>query len=81
MTAHIIDGTAIARQVRENVAKGVAELVAPAGLRPGLPPSSSARTPPARSTSATSAEPAPPPAWPTCTGAYLPTSRKLTRPT
>jgi hypothetical protein len=36
MTAQIIDDTAIARQVREHVAKGVAELVAAGGTPPGL---------------------------------------------
>jgi methylenetetrahydrofolate dehydrogenase (NADP+)/methenyltetrahydrofolate cyclohydrolase len=36
MTAQLIDGTAVARQVREDVAKGVAELVAAGGAPPGL---------------------------------------------
>lgn len=36
MTAQIIDGTAVARQVREEVAKGVAELEATGGPAPGL---------------------------------------------
>lgn len=36
MTAQLIDGTAIARSVRENVAKGVAELAAAGGPVPGL---------------------------------------------
>jgi len=36
MTAQLIDGTATARQVREDVAKGVAELVAAGGAPPGL---------------------------------------------
>jgi methylenetetrahydrofolate dehydrogenase (NADP+)/methenyltetrahydrofolate cyclohydrolase len=36
MTARLIDGTAVARQVREVVAKGVAELAAAGGPVPGL---------------------------------------------
>ncbi|MQA34390.1 bifunctional methylenetetrahydrofolate dehydrogenase/methenyltetrahydrofolate cyclohydrolase FolD [Modestobacter roseus] len=36
MTAEIIDGRAVAQQVREEVAKGVAELVAAGGTAPGL---------------------------------------------
>ena len=36
MTAQLIDGTATARQVRQDVAKGVAELVAAGGAPPGL---------------------------------------------
>jgi methylenetetrahydrofolate dehydrogenase (NADP+)/methenyltetrahydrofolate cyclohydrolase len=36
MTAQLIDGTAVARNVREGVAKGVAELAAAGGLVPGL---------------------------------------------
>lgn len=36
MTAELIDGTAVARQVRDEVAKGVAELVAAGGTAPGL---------------------------------------------
>jgi methylenetetrahydrofolate dehydrogenase (NADP+) / methenyltetrahydrofolate cyclohydrolase len=36
MTAQTIDGTAVARQVREDVAKGVAQLVAAGGTAPGL---------------------------------------------
>jgi methylenetetrahydrofolate dehydrogenase (NADP+)/methenyltetrahydrofolate cyclohydrolase len=36
MTAVLIDGTAVARQVREDVAKGVAQLVAAGGTPPGL---------------------------------------------
>ena len=36
MTAQVIDGTAVARQVREDVAKGVAQLVAAGGTAPGL---------------------------------------------
>ena len=36
MSAQVIDGTAVARQVRETVAKGVAELVAAGGTAPGL---------------------------------------------
>jgi hypothetical protein len=35
MTAQVIDGTAAARQVREDVAKGVAGLVADGGAPPG----------------------------------------------
>lgn len=36
MTARVIDGTAVARQVREDVAKDVAKLVAARGNAPGL---------------------------------------------
>ncbi|MEI4273855.1 bifunctional methylenetetrahydrofolate dehydrogenase/methenyltetrahydrofolate cyclohydrolase FolD [Klenkia sp. LSe6-5] len=36
MPAELINGTAIARQVREDVARGVAELVATGGAAPGL---------------------------------------------
>ncbi len=36
MTAQLIDGAAVARQVREDVAKGVAELLAAGGTAPGL---------------------------------------------
>ena len=36
MTAQLIDGTATARAVREDVARGVAELVAAGGTAPGL---------------------------------------------
>ncbi|MCJ7823549.1 MAG: bifunctional methylenetetrahydrofolate dehydrogenase/methenyltetrahydrofolate cyclohydrolase FolD [Anaerolineales bacterium] len=36
MTAKIIDGTAIAAELRENVAKGVKELIAAGGTQPGL---------------------------------------------
>ena len=36
MTAQLVDGTAVARQVREDVAKGVAELAAAGGDPPGL---------------------------------------------
>ena len=36
MTARMIDGTAVARQVREDVAKGVEQLVAAGGTAPGL---------------------------------------------
>ena len=36
MPAQLVDGTAVARQVREDVAKGVAELVAAGGDAPGL---------------------------------------------
>ena len=36
MTARVIDGTAVARRVREDVARGVAELVAGGGVAPGL---------------------------------------------
>ncbi|NYJ07276.1 bifunctional methylenetetrahydrofolate dehydrogenase/methenyltetrahydrofolate cyclohydrolase FolD [Petropleomorpha daqingensis] len=36
MTAQTIDGTAVARKVREDVAKGVEELVARGGTAPGL---------------------------------------------
>ena len=36
MTAQLVDGTAVARQVREDVAKGVAELAAVGGDPPGL---------------------------------------------
>lgn len=36
MTARLIDGTAVARQVREEVAKGVEQLVAAGGTAPGL---------------------------------------------
>ncbi|RZU31080.1 bifunctional methylenetetrahydrofolate dehydrogenase/methenyltetrahydrofolate cyclohydrolase FolD [Blastococcus saxobsidens] len=36
MTAQVIDGTAVARQVREDVAKGVQELLAAGGTAPGL---------------------------------------------
>jgi methylenetetrahydrofolate dehydrogenase (NADP+) / methenyltetrahydrofolate cyclohydrolase len=36
MTAQLIDGTAVARQVREDVAKGVEQLVAAGGTAPGL---------------------------------------------
>jgi methylenetetrahydrofolate dehydrogenase (NADP+)/methenyltetrahydrofolate cyclohydrolase len=36
MTARLIDGTAVARKVREDVARGVAELVAAGGVAPGL---------------------------------------------
>jgi methylenetetrahydrofolate dehydrogenase (NADP+)/methenyltetrahydrofolate cyclohydrolase len=36
MTAQLIDGTAVARNVREGVAKGVAELAAAGGPAPGL---------------------------------------------
>ena len=36
MPAELIDGTAVARQVREDVAKGVAELIAAGGRAPGL---------------------------------------------
>jgi methylenetetrahydrofolate dehydrogenase (NADP+)/methenyltetrahydrofolate cyclohydrolase len=36
VTAEVIDGTAVARQVRDEVAKGVAELVAAGGTAPGL---------------------------------------------
>ncbi|TFV48475.1 bifunctional methylenetetrahydrofolate dehydrogenase/methenyltetrahydrofolate cyclohydrolase FolD [Blastococcus sp. TF02A-35] len=36
MTARTIDGTAVARRVREDVARGVAELVADGGTAPGL---------------------------------------------
>ncbi|WP_138732244.1 bifunctional methylenetetrahydrofolate dehydrogenase/methenyltetrahydrofolate cyclohydrolase FolD [Modestobacter excelsi] len=36
MTAVVIDGTAVARRVREDVAKGVEELVAAGGTAPGL---------------------------------------------
>ena len=36
MPAQLVDGTAVARQVREDVAKGVAELAAAGGDPPGL---------------------------------------------
>ncbi|MCW2579208.1 MAG: folD [Blastococcus sp.] len=36
MTARVIDGTAVARRVRDDVARGVAELVADGGVAPGL---------------------------------------------
>ena len=36
MTAKIIDGKAIAAEIRENVAEGVTELIAAGGTRPGL---------------------------------------------
>lgn len=36
MTAQLIDGTAVARRVREDVAKGVEQLVAAGGTAPGL---------------------------------------------
>jgi methylenetetrahydrofolate dehydrogenase (NADP+)/methenyltetrahydrofolate cyclohydrolase len=36
MTAQVIDGTAVARQVREEVAKGVEQLLAAGGTAPGL---------------------------------------------
>ncbi|MET7690417.1 bifunctional methylenetetrahydrofolate dehydrogenase/methenyltetrahydrofolate cyclohydrolase FolD [Streptomyces sp. NPDC005483] len=36
MSARLIDGTAVARRVRDEVAKGVAELVAQGGRTPGL---------------------------------------------
>jgi methylenetetrahydrofolate dehydrogenase (NADP+)/methenyltetrahydrofolate cyclohydrolase len=36
VTAEVIDGTAVARQVRDDVGKGVAELVAGGGTAPGL---------------------------------------------
>jgi methylenetetrahydrofolate dehydrogenase (NADP+)/methenyltetrahydrofolate cyclohydrolase len=36
MTAQVIDGTAVARRVREDVAKGVEQLVAAGGRAPGL---------------------------------------------
>src|SRR3954464_4098008 len=36
MRALVIDGTAVARQVREEVAKGVEQLVADGGTAPGL---------------------------------------------
>ncbi|WP_324277033.1 bifunctional 5,10-methylenetetrahydrofolate dehydrogenase/5,10-methenyltetrahydrofolate cyclohydrolase [Blastococcus brunescens] len=36
MTARMIDGKAVARQVREDVAKGVEQLVAAGGTAPGL---------------------------------------------
>jgi methylenetetrahydrofolate dehydrogenase (NADP+)/methenyltetrahydrofolate cyclohydrolase len=36
MTAQVIDGTAVARRVREDVAKGVEQLVAAGGTPPGL---------------------------------------------
>ncbi|MGY2003445.1 bifunctional methylenetetrahydrofolate dehydrogenase/methenyltetrahydrofolate cyclohydrolase FolD [Blastococcus sp. SYSU DS1024] len=36
MTARLIDGKAVARRVREDVARGVAELVAGGGVAPGL---------------------------------------------
>ena len=36
MTARLIDGTAVARQVREDVARGVEQLVAVGGTAPGL---------------------------------------------
>jgi len=36
VTAQLVDGTAVARQVREDVAKGVAELAAVGGDAPGL---------------------------------------------
>ncbi|MGY1802599.1 bifunctional methylenetetrahydrofolate dehydrogenase/methenyltetrahydrofolate cyclohydrolase FolD [Blastococcus sp. SYSU D00922] len=36
MTARLIDGTAVARRVREDVARGVQELVAAGGTAPGL---------------------------------------------
>ncbi|WP_369256898.1 bifunctional 5,10-methylenetetrahydrofolate dehydrogenase/5,10-methenyltetrahydrofolate cyclohydrolase [Geodermatophilus amargosae] len=36
MTARVIDGTAVARRVRERVARGVAGLVAAGGVAPGL---------------------------------------------
>ncbi len=36
MTARVIDGTAVARRVREDVATGVAELLAAGGTAPGL---------------------------------------------
>ncbi|HLM03804.1 MAG TPA: bifunctional methylenetetrahydrofolate dehydrogenase/methenyltetrahydrofolate cyclohydrolase FolD [Blastococcus sp.] len=36
MTARIIDGTAVARRVREDVARGVEKLVAAGGVAPGL---------------------------------------------
>ena len=36
MTAKIIDGKAIAAEIRENVAKGVQELIAAGGTQPGL---------------------------------------------
>jgi methylenetetrahydrofolate dehydrogenase (NADP+)/methenyltetrahydrofolate cyclohydrolase len=36
VTAQLVDGTAVARQVREDVAKGVAELAAARGTPPGL---------------------------------------------
>jgi len=36
MTAKIIDGKAIAAELREDVAKGVKELIAAGGTQPGL---------------------------------------------
>src|SRR4051794_41880387 len=36
MTARVIDGTAVARRVREDVARGVEKLVAAGGTAPGL---------------------------------------------
>jgi methylenetetrahydrofolate dehydrogenase (NADP+)/methenyltetrahydrofolate cyclohydrolase len=36
MTARVIDGTAVARRVREDVARGVEKLVAAGGVAPGL---------------------------------------------
>src|SRR3712207_873874 len=36
MTARLIDGTAVARRVREDVARGVEKLVADGGVAPGL---------------------------------------------
>ena len=36
MTARLIDGTAVARRVREEVARGVEKLVAAGGVAPGL---------------------------------------------
>ena len=36
MTARLIDGTAVARRVREDVARGVEKLVAAGGVAPGL---------------------------------------------
>ncbi|WP_334555798.1 hypothetical protein [Streptomyces sp. B21-106] len=40
MTAQLIDGTTVARQVRSDVASGVAALVDAGGTRPAWPPSS-----------------------------------------
>ena len=36
MTARVIDGTAVAKRVREDVAKGVEQLVTAGGTAPGL---------------------------------------------
>ena len=36
MTARLIDGTAVARKVREDVARGVEKLLADGGVAPGL---------------------------------------------